>query len=173
MTHRLGALAVCLVLAIVAAVFVPVPASAHNVTFRASVTVGADGTEVDVYVDDVIRNPVPDGKVTVTAAGASAVLTETEPGRYVGALPRPLQNGDRLSVQVEVGGGDNKWSGSGKVTIGGASEWSLAHQHGVDGRTFSVVMTAVFGGILAVIAVYEAVRLRRRRQRLVGAPPTT
>lgn len=143
---------------------VPQRAMAHNVTFRAVVTVGDDGQDVEVYVDDVIRNPVPAAVVTVSAAGASATLAETEPGLYVGRMPQPLETGDRVSVQVEVGVGDNRWSGSGRAAVGGETEWVLTHQHGIDGRTFSIVMTAVFGGLLAVIAVYEAVRLGRRRR---------
>lgn len=172
MKYKLGA--VSLLLAAVFTVAVAGPAFAHNVTFRATVSVGADGTSIDVYVDDVIRNPVPNGIVTVTSGGASAALVEGEPGQYRGELSRPVQSGDRLTVQVEVGSGkENKWSGSGNITVGGTSEWVLFHQHGVDGRTFSIVMTIVFGSLLAVIAVYEMIRLRRRRQRPVAAPPSS
>lgn len=152
-------------MAVIAAILVPAPALAHNVTFRATVTVLDDGQAVEVYIDDVIRNPVPDADVTVTGAAGSASLTESDPGRYVGTLPRPVKSGDRLTLDVAVGSGKyNIWRGSGRAEVGGETAWVLTHQHGIDGRTFSIVMTTVFGALLAVIAVHEAIRWQRRRK---------
>lgn len=155
-------LVIALLLVAVVLLVLPAPALAHNVTFRAHVTVTADGTGVTVYVDDILRNPVPDGSVTIESGGSTALLTESERGLYSGVFPRQLRNEERVSIKVGVGRNNDVWAGSGKVLVGSDTSWVLFHQHGIDGRTFSIVMTIVFGTLLVMIGIYEVIRWRRR-----------
>lgn len=157
-------------LLVVLAVFaLPGTVLAHNVTFQANLKVLADGRAVEVHIADVIRNPVADATVSLRAASGGAVLTESEPGLYYGVLPGPVQPGERVRLEVQVGQSRNDiWSGGIKATTGGEANGLLTHQHGIDGRTFSITMTSVFGGLLVIIAIYEVFRLRRRRQVQAG-----